>query len=73
VGLKAPTLSETLAPVGSLILTQPRLRNVLQRIPLPVLDVPTALHTTISATWPRTPPGSRGSWPRARKPYRTPS
>jgi hypothetical protein len=50
VGLKAPTLSETLAPVGSLILTQPRLRNVLQRIPLPVLDVPTALHTTITGS-----------------------
>lgn len=48
VGLKAPILAETVAPVASIVLEQPRLRNVLQRVPLPVSDVPVALHTTVT-------------------------
>jgi hypothetical protein len=48
VGLPAPHLAQTLAPVSSVLLDQPRLRAVLQTEPQPVADAPPAAHTSVT-------------------------
>ena len=48
VGLAAPTLAETIVPVSSILLEQPRLHAVMQRSTRPVADTPLVLHTTVT-------------------------
>ena len=48
VGLKPPPIIRTVPPVAIVPLLHPRLRAVLQGLPVPTLDVPPLLHTTVT-------------------------
>ena len=48
VGLKPPPIIRTIPPVAIVPLLHPRLRAVLQGLPVPTLDVPPLLHTTVA-------------------------
>jgi large repetitive protein len=48
VGLKPPPVIRTIPPVAIVPLLHPRLRAVLQGLPVPTLDVPPLLHTTVT-------------------------
>ena len=50
VGLPAPNVAETIIPISSIVLEQPRLRAAMQRPAPPVSDTPIALHTTVTKT-----------------------
>jgi hypothetical protein len=52
VGLPAPILAIALAPVTSIVLTQPRLRAVLQSVAAPVIDAAPASHTSVTGLLP---------------------
>ena len=66
VGLPAPIRAATVAPTDSVLLTQPRLRAVLQSVAAAVTDAPPARHTSVSGLLPSVlqasprmaPPGS---------------
>jgi hypothetical protein len=52
VGLPAPLLSTVIAPVASVLLTQPRLRAVLQSVAAPVTDAAPTTHTSVTGLQP---------------------
>jgi large repetitive protein len=66
VGLPAPVHPAAVAPMDPVMLSQPRLRAVMQTVPTPVSDAPPATHTSVThlqpsllAASPRmAPPGS---------------